>query len=178
MHNICSCLHFKQEEILCRAFIKYVIIPIHQNKSMDTGENLCRVNRELREHSNWNKLLTPMWLTQKQFSCCQYSCLWSQPNNHILLPKKTPPYFGMRVLQLVCHSFRAVILIFKVILLYFSVLYVTYSQCLVNSHCLPNRNLCSLILPSNLPLLSAVSTVLPLMWMHYIVQLSSYRMKQ
>lgn len=29
-----------------------------------------------------------MWLTQKWFSCCQYSCLWSQPNNHILLPKK------------------------------------------------------------------------------------------
>lgn len=87
--------------------------------------------------------------------------------------QKKPPYFGIRVLQLVCHSFRAVILIFKAIL-YFMVLYVTYSQCLVNSHCFPNRNLYSLILSPNLPLPSAVSTVLPLMWMHYIVQLLLY----
>lgn len=105
---------------LHNVFIKYAVINIHLNQRVDTGENLWERNRELGEHSCWNKLHTPMWLTQKRFSCCQYSCLWSQPNNHILLPKikkERNLHSLASVLQSVCHSSRAAILIFKVVLL-------------------------------------------------------------
>lgn len=99
LHNISitfTTYYVSTTQIICRGFIKYLqsvfikyaIIHIHQNQRTDTGENLWDGNRELRKHFCWNELYTPMWLTQKQFSCCQYSCLWSQPNNHTLLPKK------------------------------------------------------------------------------------------
>lgn len=180
LHNISitlttSCI--SATKITCRGFIKYLhsvfikytIIHVHQNQRKDTEENLWEGNRELREQLGWNGLHTPMWLTQKQFSCCQYSCLWSQPNNHTPLPKKKPKkkqktIFKVwhRILLLVCHSFRAIFYFLNCIFSNFSVTYLFNTVHWINRYFftmnLHFRNFFTMNLPSKLPLPSAVST--------------------